>query len=65
MARQQFIEKYERIEKQRSKLKERWTYLKKTHGDKKEIKELGQQLTKLTLNQAHILIDLEWLNETD
>jgi len=65
MARQQLTEMYSRIEKQRKELKERWTFLKKTHGDKKEIKKLGHQLTKLTLNQAHILIDLEWLDETD
>jgi len=65
MARQQLIEIYERIEKQRKSLKEEWCFLKKTHGDKIEIKKLGQQLSKLTLNQIHILIDLEWLDETD
>jgi len=65
MARQQLTEIYERIERQRKSLKEEWCFLKKTRGDKKEIKEIGQQLSKLTLNQIHILIDLEWLDETD
>lgn len=63
MARQQLTEIYKSLEKKRKELKNRWVFLRKTHGDKEEIKKLGYQLTKLTLNQVHILIDLEWLQD--
>lgn len=52
-------QKYDKIEIKRKILKEKWLSLKKNHGDKEEIKNIGVELTKLTFNQAHILIELE------
>lgn len=63
MARQQLTETYRRIEKKRKELKERWIFLKENHGDKTEIENLGHELTKLTFNQIHLLINLEWLQD--
>ena len=59
MSNQILIKRYNDIEAERIKLKEQWCQLKETHGDKDEIKYIGQKLTELTFNQAHILIDLE------
>lgn len=50
---------YKTIESERVRLKERWCWLKDHGGNKDEIKDIGRQLTSLTLKQAHILIDLE------
>jgi len=63
MAKQQMTELYKNIERKRRELKARWVFLRENHGDPNEIKALGHQLTKLTLNQVHILIDLEWLKD--
>lgn len=63
MAKQQLINIYKQIEKERKELKEQWVLLKKTHADPNEIRTLGKRLTKLTLNQVHILIDLEWFED--
>jgi len=63
MAKQQLIRLYKTIEEERKFLKEKWCFLKEAHGDPKEIRLLGQRLSKLTLNQIHILIDLEWLKD--
>ena len=66
MARQQLTEVYQIIERKRKELKERWVFLRENHGDKTEIEKIGHELTRLTFNQVHLLIDLEWLvNETD
>ncbi len=51
---------FKNIEEERTQLKDVWNSLKKNKGDKAEIKRIGQMLTKLTFNQAHILINLEW-----
>lgn len=59
MSNQQLKDQYNRIEAERKVIKEQWCSLKNSKGDKETIKELGKKLTALTLNQAHILIDLE------
>ena len=56
--------RYNQIEQERLRLKEKYVWLKDNHGDKDEIKKIGTELTRLTLNQAHIIIDLERRNET-
>jgi len=63
MAKQQLINLYKQMERERKELKEQWILLKKTHANQTEIRTLGQRLTKLTLNQVHILIDLEWFED--
>lgn len=63
MAKQQMSELYQIIEKKRKELKKRWVFLRENHGDKIEIENLGHELTKLTFNQCHLLIDLEWLQD--
>ena len=60
MAKQILLEQYQLIEKKRVELKEKWCQLKNNKGDKEEIKRIGMRLTQLTLNQAHILINLEY-----
>lgn len=60
MSEQLLVEKYKFIENQRRELKETWKKLKKDKGDKREIERIGRELTKLTLNQCHIIIDLQW-----
>lgn len=57
----ELMERYRTIEKERSELKQVWCHLKEIKGDKNEIKRIGKRLTELTLNQAHIMIDLERL----
>lgn len=59
MTNQTLKNKYKSIEYERKELKQTWVLLKNTGGDKEEIKRIGTELTKLTLNQAHILRDLE------
>lgn len=59
MTNQVLIKRYNDIEAERIKLKERWINLQENKGSKDEIKQIGQKLTELTFNQAHILIDLE------
>ena len=61
MTRQLLLERYNNIEVERKKLKENWVFLKENRGDKDEIRRIGTQLTKLTLNQAHIIIGLTWV----
>lgn len=59
MSNQVLIEQYNKIEAERIKLKQQWCTLNEIHGDEDKIKYIGQKLAELTLNQAHILIDLE------
>ena len=59
MVKQILLEKYNNIEKERQELKKQWIMLKESHGSKEEIAKIGRQITKLTINQVHILIDLE------
>jgi len=59
MVKQILLEKYNNIEKERQELKKQWIMLKESHGNKDEIAKIGRRITKLTINQVHILIDLE------
>lgn len=59
MTNQILKEKYSTIESKRAPLAKRYKFLKENKGDKEEIKKIGTELTKLTLNQVHILINLE------
>lgn len=61
MTKQLLLEKYNNIEVERKKLKETWVFLKENKGDKNEIRRIGTELTRLTLNQAHIIIGLMWV----
>jgi len=61
MAKHQIQQLYQTIEGERKQLKEQWCHLKNNKGDKEEIKRIGTALTKLTLKQVHLLIDLEFL----
>ena len=65
MAKQQLIEKYKFIEMQRKELKKLWIDMKNAGDNPEDIKEVGRKLTELTLNQAHILIDVETIGDIE
>ena len=50
---------------QRIELKQLWCDMKKAKDDPEAIKEVGRKLTELTLNQAHILIDVEMIGDIE
>ncbi len=50
---------------QRIELKQLWCDMKKAHDNPEDIKEIGRRLTELTLNQAHILIDVEMIGDLE
>lgn len=65
MARKQLIQRYKLIEVERIELKQLWCDMKKAGDRPEDIKEIGRKLTELTLNQAHILIDVEMIGDLE
>lgn len=66
VSKHQLLAEYNALEVERQKIKHAWCDLKNKKADNEQIKILGKKLTELTFNQAHIIIDMQRIdNETN